>query len=295
MRREKLFSKHGFYPFIVESNVLLHREAIEYGSRVVGHLLSLREDDRPVAVLDLACGGQPVSIAQMMGNFPDTRFHYTGIDINPDQVEEARSAFRYPLNVDSARIIEGNAWDPRNAGLKGRYDLIFMGMNLHHGTPEEVYYLVTQLQELIRDIGVFISHDWYRPDDEPYLRRPDHHPDNPAESFQLVDQATLASLAIPSIVASEAKNSGDDPHWRVIYRNTVRDTLIERGGEVEGAKAGEQHMRLRDYPISLEELRTIVERVGVKAKILHYGDNDILTKFTAMPVLSRSAAVLAAL
>ena len=69
MRREKLFSNQGFYPFIVESNVLLHREAIEQGCLMFERLLKQRAPERPVRVLDLACGGEPVVMASIMESF----------------------------------------------------------------------------------------------------------------------------------------------------------------------------------------------------------------------------------
>ncbi len=111
------------------------------GRRMEG--LEGRPDGGPVRVLDLACGGEPISLADMLARFPAPSFRCTGVDINPDQVEAARR-FAFPSNVESARVIEGNAWDLRSLP-DGAFGVAFMGMSLHHGTPEEVRFLARGL------------------------------------------------------------------------------------------------------------------------------------------------------
>ena len=287
MRREKLFSHDGFYPFIVESNLLLHHEAIDSGRRLVELLLKNRPSDQPVTVLDLACGGEPVVIAKIMESFPDRCFHYTGIDINPDQVEQARSVFQFPDNVAEVRISEGNAWDFRSAEPSRKYDVIFMGLNLHHGTPEEIHYLATRIRDLLEDDGIFINHDCFRPNDQPYLRRPDSNPENPAESFQLLDKDVLSSVAEPSFTLDAIHSGANEPDWRIRYRQSLSTTAIERGGDKTGIESMNQHVNLRDYPISLHEFRKIFESVGFKVHTQRYNTPDPLGEFIAMAVASR--------
>ena len=289
MRREKLFSNAGFYPFIVESNVLLHREAFDSGRRMFEQLMTKRAPERPVTVLDLACGGEPVVIAKIMESFPDRCFHYTGVDINPDQVEQARSVFKFPHNVAEVRINEGNAWDFRTAEPARKYDVIFMGMNLHHGTPEEIYYLATRIRDLLEDDGIFINHDCFRPDDQPYLRRPDYHPENPAESFQLLDWDVLSSISQPLFSINEIHGDTPEPGWRIRYRQSLSTTATERGGDQAGIESMNQHVNLRDYPISLQEFRKIFESVGFKVNTRRYNTQDPLGEFIAMAVAARES------
>ncbi len=287
MRREKLFSNDGFYPFIVESNVLLHREAIDAGRQMVELLLNRRAPEQPVTVLDLACGGEPVVIAKIMESFQDRCFHYTGVDINPDQVEQARSVFNFPDNVAEVRINEGTAWDFRTAELTCKYDVIFMGMNLHHGTPEEIYYLANRIDELLDNDGIFINHDCFRPDDQPYLRRPDFNPEDPAESFQLLDKDVLSSITQPSFTFDEVDSGATEPDWRLRYRQSLSMTATERGGDKAGIESMNQHVNLRDYPISLQEFRKIFESAGFKVNTHRYHTQDLLGEFIAMAVASR--------
>ncbi len=294
MRREKLFSNDGFYPFIVESNVLLHREAIDCGRHMFELLLKKRTPERPLTVLDLACGGEPIVIAKIMESFPDRCFHYTGIDINPDQVEQARSVFEFPKNVTEVRINEGNAWDFRTAEPALKYDVIFMGMNLHHGTPEEIHYLATRIVELLEDDGVFINHDCFRPDDQPYLRRPDSHPENPDESFQLLDKDVLSSITEPSFTLDEVDSAATEPDWRIRYRQSLSTTAIERGGNKTGIESMNQHVNLRDYPISLQDFHKIFESVGFKVNTQRYNSQDSLGEFIAMAVASKHGVELTA-
>jgi len=287
MRREELFSNDGFYPFIVESNVLLHREAFDSGRRMFELLLEKRTPARPVTVLDLACGGEPVVIADIMDSFPDRSFHYTGIDINPDQIKQVRSVFKFPKNVVEVQINEGNAWDFRTTEPTRKYDVIFMGMNLHHGTPEEIYYLATRIDDLLEDDGIFVNHDCFRPDDQPYLRRPDTHPENPDESFQLLDRDVLSSITKPSLTINEVHSGASEPGWRLRYRQSLSTTATERGGDSAGIESMNQHVNLRDYPISLQEFRKIFELQGFKVNTLQYDTKDPLGEFIAMAVASR--------
>ena len=286
MRREKLFSNDGFYPFIVESNVLLHREAIENGRQMVEQLLKNRTPERPVTVLDLACGGEPVVIAKIMEYFQERDFHYSGVDINPDQVEQARSVFKFPRNVVEVQVNEGNAWDFHTAEPARKYDVIFMGLNLHHGTPEEIHYLATRICDLLEDDGIFINHDCFRPDDQPYLRRPDYHPENPAESFHLLDKDLLSSVTQPSFTLNEMDSGSTEPDWRIRYRQSLDTTATQRGGDSAGIESMNQHVNLRDYPISLLEFRKIFEPLGFKVSTLHYDTRDPLGEFIAMAVAS---------
>ncbi|HEY9053101.1 MAG TPA: class I SAM-dependent methyltransferase [Gammaproteobacteria bacterium] len=287
MRREKLFSNAGFYPFIVESNVLLHREAIDNGRHLLQQLLKKWAAERTVHVLDLACGGEPVAIARIMKSFPDRRFHYTGIDINPDQVSLARSSFKFPNNVVDVKINEGNAWDfhPEEPGRK--YDVIFMGLNLHHGTPEEIHYLATRISDLLSDDGIFINHDCFRPDKEPYLRRPDYHPENLEESFKLLNSETLSSVDALPVAINELPGGTAEPDWRKRYRQCLSSTATQRGGDSAGIESMNQHVNQRDYPISLQEFRSIFESNGFEVNALRYDTRELMGEFIAMAVASK--------
>ena len=287
MRREKLFSNQGFYPFIVDSNVLLHREAVDCGRQLFERLLKGWPAEQAVSVLDLACGGEPIAIAEIMQSFPDREFHYTGIDINPDQVEQARTIFTFPGNVSEVTIHEGNAWDYHPTPAEQTYDVIFMGMNLHHGTPEEIYYLATRIAHLLSEDGIFINHDCFRPDDQPYLRRPDQHPENPQESFQLLDRQALSSVSKVPFTLDELPAGSAEPAWRSRYRQSLSTSATERGGDSAGVASMNQHVNLRDYPISLQEFRDIFEAAGFKVERRHYDTEDPMAEFIAMAVAAK--------
>ncbi len=268
MRREDLFSRSGFYGFLLESNVLLHREAaqaaVEAFRPVVGGY-----GGAPVPILDLACGGWPVAIAEAMAAFPGAVFHYTGVDINPDQVESAARQFPFPDNVRHRRIIEGNAWDLDALGLNSSYPLIFSGMNLHHGSPREVWFLGQQLKTRLCAEGLFFSHDVYRPDNEPYCPRPEFID---GASAHLVDPERLASAGVPAF-GSEHTASGLDPGWRREYVQRMYRTLIERGADPAGARSTVSHMLDRDYPLSTDEFRNIMESRGFRVQVRRYQDS----------------------
>ena len=294
MRREKLFSKDGCYSRVLANNVLLHDVAVSYGTRVVKNLLKNHEPARMIRVLDLACGAEPVSISKILNHFPERRLSYTGIDINPDQVSFARHQFHFPANIQETIIFEGNAWDPRSSIPQGQYDLVFMGLNLHHGTPEEVYYLATQLSAILDPQGVFISHDVFRPDDQAYQRRPDHHPLNKDESFRLLEAGCVADVQLPAITAQELGSDTPMAKWRQDYNELIHRTLIERGVGRECADLTYQHTTVRDYPISLADFRYIFEQAeqDFKVKTIRYGHIQPLMDYIAMALVSKDHHLL---
>lgn len=282
MEREELFSRHGFYRFIVDCNVLLHREAGQAARGIVAARIGSWQADTPIRVLDLACGGLPISIAALMASFPEREFSYTGVDINPDQVELAGSLFDYPANVSRVRVIEGNAWDLGDLQVEGPYELIFSGMNLHHGSPREVCYLAQQLRDRLSPAGVFINHDVYRPDSEAYWPRPRYSPKG--EALDLVGEHRLdqAGVPCPDVRIAPAR---EEPAWRVDYVGRLHDTVVARGGSVDGADSACAHMRERDYPISTAEFQTIFESVGFGVRVIHYDDSaEPLAPYIAMTV-----------
>ena len=285
MRREALFSRSGFYGFVLESNVLLHREATVAAIEAMRTVLANWDKNRPVAVLDLACGGWPVTISEVMAAFPEMVFQYTGIDINPDQVALAATSFPFPENVRTKRLLEGNAWELELLDLEPAYPLIFSGMNLHHGTLQEVAYLGLQLQRRLLPGGCFISHDVYRPDNTPYLPRP---PIIDGETATLVDPRNLATTNLPDQGHSELE-SEIEPSWRVDYLDRMYRTLIARGADPAGAESTVMHMRSRDYPISTLEFGRLMEKLGFEVKIHRYEDSpEPLGPYIATCVLTQA-------
>ena len=169
MKQEKTFTKNGCYTFVLESNLLLHKQVADRARKFLSGWLLDKPADKPVRLLDLACGGAPVSISSTIAAFPEHVFHYTGIDINPDQAEAARR-FQFPKNVVKIVVLEGNAWDFSSLPLDEEYDVIFTGLNIHHGSPEEIYCLLLQCKTKLSQDGMFINHDFYRPGNSAYLR-----------------------------------------------------------------------------------------------------------------------------
>jgi len=272
VRREELFNRSGYYRFLLDSNVLLHREAVADATEALRPLLSGRTPERPVNVLDLACGGWPLAIAGVMAAFSEQLFEYTGMDINPDQVELASTLFEFPENVRAVRILEGNAWDLEPLGVADKYDLIFSGMNFHHGNPEELLHLAGQLRGLLAADGLLFSHDVYRPDAQAYRRRPDVNPDDAAETFRMIGAARIAAAKLPPLDLPEDAVSGK-PAWREDYLERMGRTLIARGGDSAGTASTVAHMRQRDFPVSTHEMRQILALAGFSARVRRFDDS----------------------
>jgi SAM-dependent methyltransferase len=281
MRRERLFSQGGFYAFLVESNVLMHREAAEQGTRIVHRWLVGRHEERPLRVLDLACGGMPVTIDRIMGSLYPRPCAYTGIDINPDQIAEARS-YPFAENVVSVDLREGNAWDLGELTTERPWDLIFSGMNLHHGTPEELAYLAREVAAVLAEDGLFIDHDWFRPSEAPYRRRPQ----DPHDPFFMVSSQALTAAQIPPYDGAVDRGPVD-PAWRRGYIEGLRDTLLARGADPQGAASTVAHVTARDFPASPRDVEAAFRAAGLQVRVLGYDSEEPLAPYTYMPVAAK--------
>ncbi len=279
MQNERLFNQSGFYGFVLQSNVLLHRQAAVVATEKLGGWLAEQPGNPAVRILDLACGGWPASIAAVMANHPHTQFHYSGMDINPDQVALASGHFEFPENVASRQILEGNAWDPLRHGIRGQFDLVYSGMNLHHGTPEELAFLAEELSVLIRQGGLFISHDVYRPDHTPYVRRPDANPQKPDESWQLVPPDLLKRKA----AAQSLQFDSTPAAWREDYLAVTHAALLDRGADRPGADETARHMRQRDFPVSCSDFQDIFNDAGFTVEICRFDEpNEPLSPYISL-------------
>jgi hypothetical protein len=258
MKREKVFSEGGYYSFIIQSNCLMHDESIALGTITVGKWLQKYSGKRSCKLLDLACGGIPISTIEIMESFPEIDFRYTGIDINPDQVNHAQTAVDFPANVSSVNIIEGNAWDV--GGMSEKFDIIFSGLNFHHGIVDELYSVACQIDTILNQGGFVFSHDEFRPDDAQYIERPAVNPEPPFESFRLIEKAGLEfvpELNIPSIGFNKDK---DD--WRSRFIRMLSDYLWDHDVKKEYIKQARDHIFSRDFPVSVSEIKRIFKAVN---------------------------------
>ncbi len=291
MRREELFNRDSGYSTLVTCNLLMHREATETGVGLLSVLSNLKKTDQPIRILDLACGGLPIAISDMMERVSHAAFSYTGIDINPDQVELASKYFRFSNNVHHVELIEGNAWDLHSLGLDGTFDMIFTGFNLHHGTPEEIDYLMVQVDAILADDGIFLNHDWYRADDEPYVRRPSCNPQNPDESYRLVPKRSLRDGTRPygrkSIICNFSNHA-----WRMAFIEGLTDAFRKQCRDEQGANTLRSHMIERDYPVSRKDLAHILHRQGFYFDFIHHHDPSVeICPFLAMPFACKAEGV----
>ncbi len=291
MRREELFNRDGVYSSIVHHNLLMHREATEIGAGILKTLLQGQPNDEPVKVLDLACGGLPISIVEMMERIGGREFSYTGIDINPDQVALADSFFQFSDVVRRAEVLEASAWDLKDLELQSPFDIIFTGLNLHHGTPEEIDYLMAQIFDLLDETGIFLNHDWYRPDEEVYVRRPSCNPKDKAESYRLVSRQKLEAGARPYDKAS-VDFDAVHPRWRSTFIDGLTESYRHRTGDDQGAETLKSHMMERDFPISRQDFADILKAHGFYHKIFSYDDSGLaIHPFMAMPIACKDKSV----
>lgn len=279
MKNEKVFSKEGYYHFIVTTNVLTHYHAIETGKQIFQDRLQSKLQGEKIRLLDLACGGEPITISKIVESFPQYQFEYMGIDINPDQVKMANELFQFPGNVIDAQIVEANAWE-LDLLTPNTYDIVFSGLNFHHAIPEELYYLALQIKKVLKKDGFLLNHDLYRPDDTLYLKRPATNPQNPTESFRLVELDKLAGIAIPDFCFPETSED-----WRLQLFDAYSTYLESLNADPAGLAQSRAHMKERDFPVSLKELGTIMEAASYSMEIYDFMEtNHPIKEYAAMIV-----------
>lgn|GEM_PF-1647982 len=257
MKREQFFSKGGYYPFIVETDILLHSEAITLGRQVLSNWLLQSGADRTIRVLDLACGGMPIAICDIMSHFPDVEFTYTGIDINPDQIALAREFQGYSSNVKTVTLLEGNAWHFDALDLNGPFDVIFSGMNLHHGTVDELYFLALELDRVLAQGGFIFSHDVYRPVETQYIERPAYHQSSFNEPLQLIEERALAQLDIPSFDISKVVFGQQASDWREVFIEHLTQYLDDHNARPDYIQQTREHVYQRDFAVSIPEMKKV--------------------------------------
>ncbi len=287
MRREVFFSGDSPYELLVRGNVLLHRQAAAKLAEQVGAIVDLRPPEAQMRVLDLACGGVPFTMATAMEEFPHRSFHYTGVDINRQQVEKA-GRFPFSPNVE-AEIFEGSAWDLRPLSSRAPFDLIFVSLNWHHGTPEELWFMARHSHSLLEPDGRLVNHDCYRPDRAPHVSRPETVDEGgELSSLAMVEPSVLAAAGVPGF-GIKALPAGTPTAWRTDLIDRLERGYLDNGGGAAGARILTDHSANRDFPLSVADARRVLRAAGFEAASQRYEAEDgplaeYLAMLTACPM-----------
>lgn len=279
MRKDPVFDRDGTYQRLLEKNVILHREAMKMAKRLVEqHLKRKKTIPQPIRVLDLACGSRPLIPAAFMEQLSGYRFLYTGIDLNRDQIARARSQFQFSQNVESS-FLEGDAWSSEEiASYRGSH-IVFIGLNIHHAIPEELFVLFRSLFEVIEEGGIFLNHDFFRPASFPYLRRPDVDSIS-GESMIRIPKEKLQRAGFPTRLRAFFEKRGEE--WRGEFFVDYEASLRAIGFAPEEIDLTMKHLRTYDYPISREEMTLLLEEVGFRVSTHSYANpQHLLSRYFA--------------
>lgn len=259
MQREAVFNQGGSYGFIVQHDILLHREATAMVLAIAQQWLAQHPQAQAVRILDLACGGTPVITGNVMARLASQKFNYVGIDINADQISAAQH-FPFSKNVH-VTVRVGNSWE-LNTLQPASFDLVFEGLNTHHATPEELQYFAQHLAHVIKPGGLFMNYDLFRPTQYPYLHRPDS---NSQESLRLIPHDTLQHAGITETTYPAAPDWRDHhflpPYIQLMQQKGLAQDLIDQTVA---------HIRERDYPVTALELCKILMPAGFTTQIYNF-------------------------
>lgn len=265
----------GEFDLALDTNLMAHREAIQCGVGIMRKTIEARQQDgRPIRVLDLACG-KPTTAFSIISGFPRTTFEYVGIDVNPHQAEVAKASASIPSNLIGAQVLLGNAWEIEDHSFSGKFDFVLSGLNFHHGTPEEIYYVLLSLKNYLEPQGHIMIHDFFRPEGFPYLRRPKTSPLDGSLLLDIVDPNHLRIKNVPQLqIPGTQEFSMDADDWRVHYLEALIGYLVARGFKRDKFQILLDRIYERDFPLTIVEMRKLIELAGFVSRIHRFEPID---------------------
>lgn len=141
------FDGWSLYRRIVDHDYLCHRSASKALSEWLDGL------DRPFTFLDLGCGDASFSSEILTGR-PITS--YTGIDLSPvalDLARENTAQIAAPVSLIDGDFLTGIA------SLPGSYDVIYIGLSLHHLARSEKEFFFGELRRRVAPGGSLLVYD----------------------------------------------------------------------------------------------------------------------------------------
>ncbi|EKD50415.1 MAG: hypothetical protein ACD_62C00545G0002 [uncultured bacterium] len=188
---------------LMASNVWMHTETAHVLAQQLAEWLSGKTILRPVQLADVGSGAVPITLCRILAelatakdpSFSRLLFHLAILDSDQQAINRfcdlattpapgkdkwgKKSAdipsSPFPKSIVEKRMLRGNTWSPTDVGrlrpefLPQPVDVLFTGMLLHQGKPEQVYTLAQNVHSILTDGGLWLIHDLFMPDTEPYL------------------------------------------------------------------------------------------------------------------------------
>ena len=185
----------------------------------------------------------------------------------------SRASFRFSENVVEVELVAGSGWDLDHLSGRLPFDVVYVGLNWHHGTPEEIWFLASAVRALLATDGLLVNHDCLRPQEHQLLRRPPALDGDPAQPTALVAPETLALSNVPAF-GFAADTRATTPEWKLELIERLTGGFVDRGGGREGADEIVRHMHRRDFPVSAAELRVVLESASYEVEQSSYDRPD---------------------
>lgn len=141
------FNGWNLYRRIVDHDYLSHRSAREAFAAWLDGL------DRPFSFLDLGCGDASFSAGILSGR---PLASYTGMDISPVALELARGNTR---GIAATVSLVAGDFLTGVGSLPANYDVIYIGLSLHHLTRAEKEFFFGELRRRVAPGGTLLVYD----------------------------------------------------------------------------------------------------------------------------------------
>ena len=204
------FSQWEIYRLCIEHNTLFHRE--------VGAILRRELLDRPepFTFLDLACGDADLTAAALRDT---TMSSYTGVDFSAPALALAANKL---AELGSPRTLHEADFADLLRQNKGTFDVIYLGLSLHHLETETKREMMTHLRRATAPGGTFyLFEPFLKPgeDRESYVARWAAAMDGPYDPFPPAARDALRDHVRES----------EKPELKDEYLNSAREAGFKEG------------------------------------------------------------------
>jgi SAM-dependent methyltransferase len=143
----EFFNGWALYRRIVDNNYLCHRSVREaFGEWLDRH-------DRPFSFLDLGCGDAEFTAGLLRGK---PLISYTGIDLSPVALDLAA---KNTADLPAPCMLQMGDFLTTLSTLPESYDLIYIGLSLHHLPRREKEFFFTELRRKLKQGGNLLIFD----------------------------------------------------------------------------------------------------------------------------------------
>jgi hypothetical protein len=267
-----LVSPVSVQPFLLDKNIFLQRDAANAALTEISKWLGSLETSPPICrILDLSPPTWPSLAVKLASLFPDQLFEFSLVStVSSAKRANVRQQFLPNLTLIS---VNDTPWNLDNFGSAGPYDIILFALQTSTASVAEISYFISAAFSLLAPKGLFLNHDFFRPEATPFIGRPDYSFDTATESMRLVPEEKFESIVMLEMAEPNltAKKPGD---WRKAYISDVSIHLRARGADEATVFQVVRDFQRQEFPLTRTETLSALAQFGFKPRLIAYDDSE---------------------